>query len=328
MTFIDTAEEYGHGEAEKTIARAIAGKRDQVFLATKVSSEHLGYYDVIRSVENSLRRLETDYVDLYQVHWTNPSVPIGETMAAMGRLVDQGKIRFAGICNCTMKELREARATMSSNKLCFAESEYNLVERTVERALIPYCSQNGMAFVAYSPLDQGRMTADSGKAERLNTLASKYGKTPSQLTLNWLVRCQNVIVIPQSVNLNHIHQNAAAADFDISTEDYEEIARLFAVDVVYVPVCRVRVYPEGEASQRVYRTKCEAMENRFNMTPSPSQLAEEIRAGEILKPVKVKSISDPTGTFEYELVDGRTRYWAWVIAHEGQKPVPAMLVQA
>ena len=154
MTLIDTAEEYGQGEAEKTVGRVIQNIRGQVFIASKVSSENLKYQDVISSLEGSLKRLGTDYIDLYQIHWPNPLIPLEETMKAMEALVREGKIRFVGVCNFRIEELKQAVA-LFGDRLVAMQAEYNLFDRTIEMGLLPYCDDLGLLTIAYSPLDQG-----------------------------------------------------------------------------------------------------------------------------------------------------------------------------
>src|SRR3972149_8043960 len=125
MTFIDTAEDYGNGDAEKVIGEAISCIRDEVFIATKVSPVNLAYDNVLRSVDASLGRLKTDYIDLYQIHWPNPKIPMDETMRAMEQLVAQGKIKYIGVCNFTLRELKEADSILKNNRIASIQVEYN-----------------------------------------------------------------------------------------------------------------------------------------------------------------------------------------------------------
>ncbi len=330
LTFIDTAEAYGGGHSEELVGQATQGRRKDVFIATKVSPEHLAYEDVLRAADASLRRLRTDYIDLYQVHWPNPRIPIGETMKAMQHLVDEGSVRFVGLSNFTVIGAQRAQQALdSANRGLRIQSnqvEYNLFDRTVEVDLLPYCEREQITLIAYSPLDKGSLpvehetngtTNSANKHEFKNELnkrmlfiriAEKYDKSPAQVILNWLTSHPAVVAIPKATIQAHILENASAADFDLSPEDVDLISRLFSQPVVYIPTDHIQV-----------DTK-----NLDQFVPGPEDLAQAIREGEPLKPVRV--VHAPAGNHcEYVLVEGKLRYWAWVMAHAGKEPIPALV---
>ena len=197
------------------MARAVEGVRNKVFIATKVSPENLSYDDVIRSAERSLHRLKTDYIDLYQIHWPNPKIPVSETMHAMEQLVTEGKIRFIGVSNFSLKELKEEEKYLPKHPIVSTQTEYNLFDRTIENDILPYCEQKGILTIAYSPLDQGRIASGDDKIKRLKVIADKYNKTIAQIALNWLIAHPTVITIPKATNPNHIKENATSADSGI-----------------------------------------------------------------------------------------------------------------
>jgi diketogulonate reductase-like aldo/keto reductase len=321
MTFIDTAEVYGNGHSEEIVGRAIEGIRDKVFIATKVSPEHLSYDDLLRSAEESLLRVKTGYVDLYQVHWPNPKIPISETMRAMERLLKEGKIRYVGVSNFSLKELKEARAAISEDEIVSVQVEYNLFDRTIENNILPYCESEGMTTIAYSPLDEGEIASGNKRTKALQMIANKHSRTMAQVALNWLISHPSVIVIPKATNPDHIKENASSADFELSDEDFEEISKIFAQECVYVPTDRIRVIVGGQGNRQVYQTVEEAIENKLGFVPSPVDLAQDIREREVLKPVRVIRSTDKTGKHDYDLIEGRIRYWAWVIAYSGEKPI-------
>lgn len=323
MTLIDTAEVYGKGHSEELVGRAVAGARDRVFIASKVSPENTGYDDMLRSAESSLRRLKTDYIDLYQIHWPYPKVPIEESMRAMEQLVDEGKVRHIGMSNFSVKELREAQASLKSHRIVSSQSEYNLFDRTIENCILPYCEENNILTIAYSPLDQGRVEFGMG-GNLLTELAAMYEKTTAQIVLNWLISRPSVSVIPKATNPIHIRDNAQAADFTLSPEDIERINRAFDCKPLAVPPDQIRPVQGGQGNRRVYETVEEARANELGFAPSPTDLSRDILEGESIKPIRVKSCTD-TEEYEFDLVEGRIRYWAWVIAYDGRKPVPALI---
>lgn len=233
MTLIDTAEAYGAGHSEEIVGRVIADAKVEVFVATKVSPEHLSYESVIRSAKASLSRLNVKTIDLYQIHWPNPRIPIKETMRAMERLVKDGLVRFIGVSNFSVSEMEEAMSSLAKEEIVSNQVEYSLLERGIEHDLIPFCEREKITVIAYSPLARGKLSEPEihlgrREANALRTLADKYGKTPSQIALNWVIRRPSVIAIPKAVRLEHVKENAGSADWSMSLEDYGELSRAFS----------------------------------------------------------------------------------------------------
>lgn len=325
MTFLDTAEAYGNGHSEEIVGRAVEGIRDKVFIATKVSPEHLSYDALLRSAEGSLRRLKTDYIDIYQVHWPNPKIPINEAICAMEQLLKEGKIRYVGVSNFSLKELKEAQAAFSEDEIVSIQVEYNFFDRTIENSILPYCEREGITTIAYSPLDQGKIASGDKRIKALQMIANRYDRTMAQVTLNWLISHPSVIVIPKATNPAHIKENASSAGFKLLDKDFKEISEIFAQECVYVPVDRIRVIIGGQGNRQVYQTVEEATENKLGFVPSPLDLAHDVQKRDVLKPVRVIRSTDKTGKYDYDLIEGRNRYWAWVIAHKGKKPIPVYI---
>ena len=208
---IDTAEMY----------RTIRGRRGLVFLATKVLGSHLRHDAVLRAAEDSLRLLDDDIIDLYQIHSPNSGVPIAETMRAMEELVDRGIVRYIGVSNFSVSQLREARQAMTKYPVVSNQVLYNLKRRQIERDLIPYCVENSITVIAYTPLADGslsgrsRFRPDKGGAV-LEQVAMDVGKTPAQVALNWCLSRPNVIVIPKTNNVARTAENCAASGWSLS----------------------------------------------------------------------------------------------------------------
>jgi diketogulonate reductase-like aldo/keto reductase len=219
-THIDTAEVYG---TEPVVGNAIAGIRDQIFLATKVWSDNLAYDDVVRACEKSLKQLGVKYVDLYMIHWPNPAFPIKDTMRAMEELVKRGKIKYIGVSNFSVEELKEAQEAMSSQQIVSNQVKYNLDTREIEKDLIPYCKSEKITVVAYSPL-KGSALKRSGL---IDEIAKKYGKTKAQVVMNFLTREENVVTIPKAESLAHVRDNCGASGWRLSNEDIQRISEEF-----------------------------------------------------------------------------------------------------
>jgi len=222
INLVDTAEIY---QSEPLVAKAVAGlRREDVFLATKVWSNHLRRDKLIKSLEASMRRLGVSYVDLYQIHFPNPRVPIAETMGAMEEMVDKGKIRFIGVSNFSLEQMVEAQHSLKKYELSSTQMEYSLANRSIEKDILPYCEKNGIAVLAYFPLAHGRLASDA----ELSRIGAKYGKTPSQVALNILASKPNVFPIPRASRVEHVKLNAESVGWRISDEDKAKIEALFA----------------------------------------------------------------------------------------------------
>ncbi len=325
MTFVDTAEVYGGGHCEELVGQAIKDRRHEIYVATKVSPENLSSTDLLAAAEASLKRLQTDYIDLYQVHWPNPKIPIEESVDTLVSLVKTGKIRHIGLSNSSLKELQKAQNCIAKETIAAVQVEYNLFDRSIEADLLPYCQDKNITLIAYSPLDQGHICGGSHCYELLEPIAKRYNCSVAQLALAWLIRQTGVMVIPKAVKPAHVIANAGASDITLSNEDAEEIGQITARNLVEIPVDRIRVVDDTSAQRQVYRTIKEARANVYGFSPSPVELAEDMRAGKLLKTVRVQRMNDPTCGYDYDLIEGRIRYWAWVIAHGGTKKIPVLI---
>ena len=222
VNLVDTAEIYG---SEPLVGKVIKDrKRDELFVATKVWSNHLRRDSLKTSLEKSLRRLGLSYVDLYQVHFPNGRVPISETMGAMEDMIDAGKMRHVGVSNFSLPQIKEAQSALHKSQLTSVQLPYNLTDRKIEGDILPYCQKEGIALMAYYPLAHGKLVS----SQRLDSIRKKYDKTPSQLALKWLSRQEQVFPIPRASNASHVAENAAATDFELSGDDAGELEKLFA----------------------------------------------------------------------------------------------------
>ncbi len=217
-SLIDTAEMY---RTEDAVGQAINDRRDKVFLATKVLGSHLRYDAVMQAAKNSLRLLDDDVIDLYQLHWSNSGVPIAETMRAMEELVDRRVVRYIGVSNFSVAELREAQHAMTKYPVVSNQVLYNLKRRQIERDLIPYCVDNNVTVIAYTPLADGSLSGrsrylpDKGGLA-LKEVAQEVNKTPAQVALNWCLSRPNVIVIPKTNSVARTVENCGASGWSLT----------------------------------------------------------------------------------------------------------------
>jgi len=223
MTLVDSAEMYGEGGAEEVAGEAIAGRRDEVYLVSKVYPHNADRAGVQAACERSLRRLKTDRLDLYLLHWRG-GVPLAETLDAFARLRDQGKILDFGVSNFDTDDMEEAAALPQGAQVATDQVLYNLSRRGVEWDLLPWCRARGIPVMAYSPLEsnpreQKAMLAKPG----LQAVAERHGATPAQVAVAWLLRQDGVVAIPKAVQPAHVRANRAALDLAprLGDEDFK-----------------------------------------------------------------------------------------------------------
>jgi diketogulonate reductase-like aldo/keto reductase len=231
MTLVDTAEMYGEGGAEEVVAEAIAGRRDKVFLVSKVYPHNASRTGAIEACERSLRRLRTDSIDLYLLHWRG-SVPLAETLEAFVRLQATGKIRHYGVSNFDAADMQELWESPGGPGIATNQVLYNLKRRGIEWDLVPRCAERRLPIMAYSPVEQGGLVRDRSLAK----LAARHGATAAQLALAWVLHQRDVIAIPKAVSLTHVRENRAAADIRLSRDDLAELDRLFPPPKRRVPL--------------------------------------------------------------------------------------------
>jgi diketogulonate reductase-like aldo/keto reductase len=228
MNLIDTAEMYGEGAAEDVVGEAIAGRRDEVYLVSKVYPHNAGREGVHAACERSLRRLGTDRLDLYLLHWRG-RVPLAETLDAFERLVDAGKIRDYGVSNFDLDDMLEAAALPGGARVAADQVLYNLARRGIEWDLLGWCRERGIPVMAYSPLESSpaEQAALLGNAQ-LKAVARRHDKTPAQVALAWLLRQDGVVTIPKAARLEHVRANREALDIVLTAEDLAQLDAGFA----------------------------------------------------------------------------------------------------
>ena len=222
MTLIDTAEMYGEGGAEKIVAEAISGCREDIYLVSKFYPYNASYQDVIAACDRSLSRLKTDYLDLYLLHWRG-SVPLSDTLSGLQHLKQAGKILDYGVSNFDTDDIKEAESLPGGEEIVTNQVLYNLMRRGIEWDLLPWCKKRNIPIMAYSPIEQQAFVGDS----KLSDIAAKHDATTTQIALSWLLHQDNVISIPKATNPQHVGENRAALDIKLTKEDLHELDRAF-----------------------------------------------------------------------------------------------------
>jgi diketogulonate reductase-like aldo/keto reductase len=221
MTLIDTAEMYGGGAAELLLGEAMKGRRDEVFLVTKVLPQHANARGTISACEASLRRLRTDRIDLYLLHWRE-TIPLEQTLQAFGALLKEGKARYWGVSNFDVDDLEELVSLHGGDAVAANQVLYNLTRRSIEWALLPWCKRHRIPVMAYSPIEQGRLLSHP----ELHRIADLRKATPAQIALAWVLRA-GVIAIPRTGSRAHVQDNRGALDITLTAQDVADLDRVF-----------------------------------------------------------------------------------------------------
>ena len=229
MKHIDTAEMYGNGRSEELVAEAVAGRREQVFLVSKVMPSNASYEGTLKACERSLKRLRTNFLDLYLIHWPSSQYPIKETMRAMEKLADEGMIKFIGVSNFDLDQLREAQQALKKHRIACNQVLYHLAYRDIERDLLPYCTESEIAIVGYSPFGHGNFPSPQSKGGKvLAEIAKRHSSTVRQVALNFLTRQPTLFTIPKAGNPDHIREiSSAVGNWRLTDEDIATIDRTF-----------------------------------------------------------------------------------------------------
>lgn len=235
MTLIDTAEMYGDGAAEELVAEAIAGRRDEVFLVTKVLPQNASSEGTLLAAERSLRRLRTDRIDLYLLHWESAH-PLEGTMAAFERLRESGKILHYGLSNFDTPDMEKSESLRAGGGVAANQVYYNLRRRGIERKLLPWCEERGIVVMAYSPLDEGRLVRGGALAGALSKVARRHGVSAATISIAWTLCHKAVVSIPKSSNPEHVRANAAAAGLALAAEDLSDLDAAFPAPSHDIPL--------------------------------------------------------------------------------------------
>ena len=221
-THFDTAEMYANGHAEELLGKAVRSsqvKREALFITSKVTPSHLQYDEVLRSCENSLRRLQMDTIDLYLIHWPSTGMKLADTFRALNKLVRDGKVKHLGVSNFNLKLLKQSQE-LSETPIITNQVPYSLGDRSyVKNGILEYCQKNDILLTAYSPIEEGTLKTNA----TLEAIAKAHNATTFQIALAWVISQPRIITIPMSANPKHIRENFEAAEIELSKSEIEQL---------------------------------------------------------------------------------------------------------
>ena len=229
MNHIDTAEMYGEGHVDELVGEAIAGRRDEIFLVSKVLPSNASYDGTLKACERSLKRLKTDWLDLYLLHWRG-SYPLSETMRAMEKLVAEGLVKYIGVSNFDVEDLVEAEQVLQTEQIACNQVLYNLRDRGIEPRLLPYCSKKRIAVVGYAPFGHGNFPSPSSREGKLLIeIGRRHNRTPKQVALTYLTRHPSTFTIPKTTRLERVKENSGGVGWQLTEDEVNMIDRAFPV---------------------------------------------------------------------------------------------------
>lgn len=325
MDFIDTAENYGNGRSEIVIGTAIADIRNEIKIASKFSTNHHAFNEIIDSLHKSLIRLKVSYLDLYQMHWPNKAIPLDETLEALWQLKKDGKILEVGLCNVNKNQLCDAIeiAKRNGEKIFSVQIKFNLNETFAYSQIEELCRIHRIRIIAYSPI-RNVLTVSEKKYSLLNRIAEEVGATPVQVALNWVISHPLVTAIPESSKLEHITELARANRFQLSVNQIQDLTDNFKPKILNINVNSIFSKNTRRKSIGLGLKKSQIEIFSEDFCPSIIDLSDEIKSGDFLQPITVKPIEGVKDKFE--ILDGELRFWAFVYCHGPESMIPAIIL--
>ena len=325
MNFIDTGEDYEDGLSEKLLSEVVKSKREKVIIGSKFKPSNNSYKGVINSIEGTLKRINTDYIDLYQIQWPNPNIEIEETFNAFEKLIDQGKILYYGVGNFDLPKIKEAVRVDKLKKLIAIQTEYDLFNRSIEKDL-KFLNNNNLSIIAYMSL--GKSNFNFEEKQLLNSLSNKYNQTIRTIVLCWIISHKDINVLTSSLSIEHTKNNFDATQIKLEDEDIKKINNLFNRKTEQIDPKEIEVldYDESDNAHKIYTTLDDAIKNDLNIKPNALEIAEEIKiTGKILRPIELKLNDNKSSDKKYVLVRGRMRFWGWLVAYGYDKKIEAKI---
>ena len=308
MNFIDTGEDYEDGLSEKLLSEVVKSKREKVIIGSKFKPSNNSYKGVINSIEGTLKRINTDYIDLYQIQWPNPNIEIEETFNAFEKLIDQGKILYYGVGNFDLPKIKEAVRVDKLKKLIAIQTEYDLFNRSIEKDL-NFLNNNNLSIIAYMSL--GKSNFNFEEKQLLNSLSNKYNQTIRTIVLCWIISHKDINVLTSSLSIEHTKNNFDATQIKLEDEDIKKINNLFNRKTEQIDPKEIEVldYDESDNAHKIYTTLDDAIKNDLNIKPNALEIAEEIKiTGKILRPIELKLNDNKSSDKKYVLIYLVKRY--------------------
>ena len=323
INFFDTADSYENGESEKILSKFIHGKRSKVFLATKYSPRFSKFSEIKKACDNSLKRLKTDYIDLYQLHWPNPEFDFEDQIISLNKLFKYGKIRNIGLSNCTTNQIVSAKKILG-NKLYSHQDKLNLLTKPddFKKGYLKLLKYHNLKNISYGVFGQGFLRFSKKQKNFLDKILKNYNMNLSQFIISWIYKYdKNGHILTNSLDKEHIIQNITASKQIISDKDFLKVRNFFKMKIQNIDINKIRVVSwDIDKSHKIYTNLKDAVKNKYNLKPSIEFLVEEIKVNGF-KPIELKKSKN-----FYYVMQGRMRFWAYRFLYKEKKTIPSIIL--
>jgi len=325
LYLIDTAEVYAEGRSELVVGEAIRGQRDKVIVATKFSPNHNSYQEVINSAQNSLMRLQSNYIDLYQLHWPNNKIPLEETLSAMWDLQQDGSVKEVGLSNFSLSQLQKAQyiANSKSRKIYSVQIKFNLLDHFAYNQIKDFCKSNRIQIIAYSPL-RFLFSQNSALLKDLNIISRELNISAAQVAVSWITSHENVTALVESSKLENLKEISQADQITITNEYSLILDSHFKNSIIELDVNLIYSNNSKREALSGGRTREEILKFDNEFCPSISDLAEELNDGGFLQPIVAKK--SPIYPNKFEIIEGELRFWSFLIKFGLESKIPTIVV--
>ena len=316
INFFDTAELYGGGLAEQILGEAFHEIRKDIFIASKFNPTRLNKDDLISAFEGSLKRLKTDYIDLYQFHWPNADADYDQIFCELIKLKKSGKIRYIGLSNFSYNELLELEKNNHLKDVSYIEILFNFGWQIPLGDLIPFCQKHNIMILAYSPLGQGKLISKIQSYKELTKICNSLNLSTPQVLINWLTNYQNVIPVFRSSNISHVKEIAMEKDIHLINQTLDKIKNKIQPKIIKVPLASINLHQIDD--RPIYKNIKQAIKNEYDWIPSPESLSKRLSKHKPIEPLILnehKNGSDVYYTLDaYDFLGENKKFWAWAIS--------------
>lgn len=320
INLFDSAELYGDGFAENVLGKTFKENRKQIIISSKVTPNNSTYYALKKSFRKSLKRLQTDYIDLYQLHWINPSIDLEETFLALEELVSDGLLKAIGVCNFTPLMINEASKYLRKTKIVSNQIEFNLLNQTEVLRDLDFYNKNRITVVGYGSLNYLGLEFNREQQSFLDSLQKRYDKTLPQILIAYFTSFENVVILFRTDSIDHLKINLNSFGFKFSPGEVSQFYKLFKSTVKKVTTGDIRI-----PDQYKKLTIADILKNQNDWIPSPLILAQTFIKYNYFKPIKLLQKNDYYDLDRYDFYGELKKYLAWKILYQNTKPIPAIV---
>lgn len=320
ITLFDSAEVYGEGYAEFILGKTFSKNRGKLIISTKVNPDNCSSFMLRRSLKDSLKRLQTDYIDLYQIHWVNPFINLEETFTTLEGLVGEGYIKNIGVCNFSPLMITQANKFLKKHKIVSNQIELNFQSQSQILKDLQFYKKNNITIIGYGALNNLSSFSSLKQKQLIDNLTKKYKKSWAQLVINYFISFKNTILLTKTDNIIHLQENIKSFDFKLEKNDFDAIKKLFYYEIQSIPLEKIKI------ENRLRMERYQILQNTENLIPSPLTIAQTFIKYGFFKPLKLIKKNDFFYFDSYDLFGEYKKYLAWRLIYDESSEIPAVVI--